>query len=169
MENGFFIKGVFDWGKKVLYLNTRGGFHNGRSKSAGYTSYSTEAKAKKALRHLKLVFDDSVVFEVLPDSELPFIKRQQREWKQLFNTAAKLVVSKQKSGAKFLMDQLQIPVHKALLLMDRLHKHEIVGEPYCKKDENFWQKQNHVARRVKIKHIATLEKKLKFIHKHKLL
>lgn len=169
MENGFFIKGVFDWGKKVLYWSAHQSFHNGRSKTAGYTTYPTPAQARAVVRALVKVFDNSVSFEVLPCIELPFLKIQKRQWRRWFDAAAWLVVSEQKSGAKFLMDELEVPVDRALLLMDRLHKHEIVGEPYCKKDENFWQKKNHVARRVKIKDIATLEKKLKFIHKHKLL
>jgi hypothetical protein len=169
MANGFFIRGKFNWGKETLYWSAHHSFHNGRQKGKGYSSYETKAKANAEVKKLRAVYDKSVTFEVLPDSELPFIKKQHVEFKRLFNRAARLVVGTGRSGAKFLMDNLSVPVDKAQILMKRLCEQQILGEPYCKKGADFWQKAYDVPRRVKSISPSELEKKLKFIHKHKLL
>lgn len=170
MTDGYIIQGKFNWGKEILYWSAIDSFHNGRNPKKGYTAYPTKAKANEVIRKLKKLYHEgSVTFEVLPDSEMPFIKRQKREWKRLFNRAARLVVSTKKSGAKYLMDNLSIRVDQAQILMKRLCTHQILGEPYCKKDEYFWQKEHNVPRRVKSISPGELEKKLRFIHKHKLL
>ena len=74
MSNGFFIRAnVFG---KTRYWDFIDGLHTGRKKSHGFQTYPTEKDARKEIKDLKRVFHPGIIWEILPESEIPFIKRQ---------------------------------------------------------------------------------------------
>lgn len=71
---GFFIRAnVFG---KIRYWCNIDGLHTGRSEAHGFQIYQTEAEAKKEIRKLKNVFHKGIIWQVLPEEEIPFIKKQ---------------------------------------------------------------------------------------------
>jgi len=70
----YFIRAKY--GDKILYWEHERGLHSGTGVMRGYQVFRTEKEAKELIKHLKKVFHSAITFEVLPDSEIPFIKRQ---------------------------------------------------------------------------------------------
>lgn len=73
MDN-FFIRAKY--GDKNYYWEHERGLHSGKGKLRGYQVFRTEKEAKKLIVLLKKVFASGITWEVLPDSEIPFIKKQ---------------------------------------------------------------------------------------------
>lgn len=74
MDKNFFIRAKY--GNKILYWEHEKGLHSGKGKLRGYQIFRTEKEAKKLIVLLKKVFASGITWEVLPDSEIPFIKKQ---------------------------------------------------------------------------------------------
>jgi hypothetical protein len=60
---------------KIKYWD-RLGLHSGKSELRGYSIYKSVAEANKDVRRLKILFHSWIEWEVLPESEIPFIKKQ---------------------------------------------------------------------------------------------
>ena len=72
--NGFFIRAnVFG---KIRYWNFIDGLHTDRSESHGFQIYPSKAEAKNEIRNFKKVFHEGIIWEILPENEIPFIKKQ---------------------------------------------------------------------------------------------
>lgn len=73
-EKGYFIKAnIFGKTKYWEFIN---GFHFGRKKTDGYSIYPTKRKANDVVRRLKGLYHSGITYQVLPESEMPFLKRQ---------------------------------------------------------------------------------------------
>lgn len=70
----YFIRAKY--GDKFLYWEHERGLHCGTGKTRGYEVFKTEKEAKEIIKHLKKCFYSAITWEVLPDSEIPFIKKQ---------------------------------------------------------------------------------------------
>ncbi len=74
MREKFFIRvNVFG---KTRYWDHTFGLHSGTSKRRGYQVFDSEKDARKIVNHLKKIFHTGITFEILPDTEIPFIKKQ---------------------------------------------------------------------------------------------
>jgi hypothetical protein len=63
---------------KMKYWEQINGLHSGKSKLAGYDIFDTIQLARDKIQDLQKVFHNGIVFEALPDHEIPFIKRQNK-------------------------------------------------------------------------------------------
>lgn len=75
-ENYFIKANVFG---KIRYWSFIEGLHSGRKKTAGFSIYNSKIEVYKEIKKLKKVYHSGIKFEELPDSELPFIKKQIKE------------------------------------------------------------------------------------------
>jgi len=73
MDKYFIRANVFG---KIKYWDHINGLHSGRGGKGGYQVFDTEKEAKETVKHLKKCFYSVITWEVLPDSEIPFIKKQ---------------------------------------------------------------------------------------------
>ena len=74
MSKRYFIKAdVFG---KTKYWEHINGLHSGKTKTCGYDVFDSIDSANKTVRKLRSVFHKGIKFFVLPDSEIPFIKKQ---------------------------------------------------------------------------------------------
>lgn len=87
----YFIRAKY--GNKILYWDHEKGLHSGKGKTRGYQVFITEKEAKQLIKNLQKCFHSAIIFEVLPESEIPFIKKQ--------------IVARQKREKKEIMERIK--------------------------------------------------------------
>lgn len=61
---------------KIKYFSHIDGLHSGHGKKKGFEGFENEKQAKKRIKELKKIFHSGFIYEVIPESKLPFIAKQ---------------------------------------------------------------------------------------------
>lgn len=87
MEERYFIR--VDISGKTKYWDHTVGLHSGHSKRNGYQVFNSKRDALKKMKLLRRAFADWFKWEILPENEIPFIKKQIVKTKQTINQKQK--------------------------------------------------------------------------------